>query len=163
MRLADRLNAARRRFFVGRAAEQSLFHSALTAAEWPFQVLYLFGPGGVGKTSLLNEYLRQTRDTHIPALYLDARNIEATPEAVLNALRSGFTLRPTDSPLAHLAAQSGRHILLIDTCENLTPLEGWLNASFLPELPSTVLVVMASREPPPELWRTDPGWQALAR
>jgi len=54
-RLGDRLSAARRRQFVGRVAERDLFQSALTAPDLPFQVLYVFGPGGVGKTSLLAE------------------------------------------------------------------------------------------------------------
>ena len=41
-----------RRAFVGRAAELELFRSALEAPE-PFSVLWVHGPGGVGKTALL--------------------------------------------------------------------------------------------------------------
>ncbi len=51
--LLDRLEAARRQRFVGRTAERALFQSALTTVEAPFSVLYLFGAGGVGKTTLL--------------------------------------------------------------------------------------------------------------
>lgn len=42
--IADRLSAARQRHFVGRAAERALFRSALTAADFPFLLLYVFGP-----------------------------------------------------------------------------------------------------------------------
>ena len=51
--VADRLRGARRRCFVGRAAELELFRAALEAPEPPFSVLWIYGPGGVGKTTLL--------------------------------------------------------------------------------------------------------------
>src|SRR3712207_4660438 len=57
LRLADRLNAARQRQFVGRVGERDLLRDVLAGAEMPFCVLYIFGPGGVGKTALLGEYM----------------------------------------------------------------------------------------------------------
>jgi ABC-type transport system involved in cytochrome c biogenesis ATPase subunit len=54
--LTERLQAARKGLFVGRAAERALFEAALTAAEPPFCVLHVFGLGGVGKTTLLREF-----------------------------------------------------------------------------------------------------------
>src|SRR5690349_9114088 len=54
--VADRLKSARRRRFVGRAAELELLQGALAAAEPPFSVLWVHGPGGVGKTALLGEF-----------------------------------------------------------------------------------------------------------
>ena len=47
-RVSDRLSAARRRHFVGRAVERDLFRDALAADELPFLALYVYGPGGVG-------------------------------------------------------------------------------------------------------------------
>jgi hypothetical protein len=44
-RIADRLAATQREPFVGRRTEQDLFGTALLAAEPPFMVLYLHGPG----------------------------------------------------------------------------------------------------------------------
>ncbi len=52
--LADQLTAARRRSFVGRRAELALFASLL-AGEGPHGVVYVRGPGGVGKTTLLRQ------------------------------------------------------------------------------------------------------------
>ena len=49
--LAGRLKTERHQKFVGRNGERDLFRSAITAAELPFNVLYVFGPGGVGKTT----------------------------------------------------------------------------------------------------------------
>ena len=39
-----------------------MFADALAASELPFCVLQVFGPGGVGKTTLLNEFARITAD-----------------------------------------------------------------------------------------------------
>ena len=52
--LGERLASRRRRCFVGRDAELELVRAALDAAEPPFSVLWLTGPGGIGKSSLLD-------------------------------------------------------------------------------------------------------------
>jgi hypothetical protein len=160
-RLVDRLRAARHRQFVGRAGEQALFQSALTAAESPFYVLHIFGPGGVGKTSLLRELTRICDHAQTPAFYIDARTVEPSPESLIAALRGVMGLSPPDSPLDVLGSQLKRPVLLIDTYEALVPLDGWLREVFLPQLPGDTLVVLAGRNPPTPAWRTDPGWQAL--
>ncbi len=66
-RMADRLSAPRRSRFVGRADERDLFRSALSATEWPFQLLFVFGPGGVGKTTLLREFALLCDEGDTPA------------------------------------------------------------------------------------------------
>lgn len=162
-RLADRLRAARQRQFVGRAAELTLFRSALAEGQWPFQLLYVYGPGGVGKTALLHEYVRLSREAGLVAHYLDARNIEPTPEAFVGALRQALQVEPSVEPLAALAERGLRYVLLWDTCETLEPLEAWLRDTWLPEIPENVLVVLAGRVSPSPSWRAELGWQALIR
>ena len=97
-RLADRLAAARRRRFIGRTAELTLLESALTAEELPFFVLYVHGPGGLGKTSLLSQFARLAEQRQVPAYTLDARNIEPTPEAFAAGLCLAMGIDPTNSP-----------------------------------------------------------------
>jgi len=162
-RLADRLSAARRRRFVGRAAELALLQSALAAPELPFHVLHIFGPGGVGKTTLLGEFARLCGQAGTSAHYLDARHVEPSPDGFLAALRNAMRLDEAASPLAVLAAAPDHHVILIDTYETLAPLDGWLRDAFLPELPENTLVVLAGRAPPAPAWRADPGWQTLVR
>lgn len=162
-RLAEHLSVARHRQFVGRTSERALFQSALVAAEWPFYVLYVYGPGGVGKTTLLNEFAQLCAQAGMRAIYLDAHNIDPSPEALINALRFAMGLTPQDAPLQVLASQPARLVLLIDTYESFTPLDGWLREVLLPQLPDNLLVVLAGRHPPAPAWRTDLGWQAFMR
>lgn len=162
-RLIDRLNSVRRRRFIGRAPELALFAQALAATELPFFVLYVYGPGGVGKTTLLAAYARLAEQAGIRAWSIDGRNVEATPEAFLATLRQVTGLDPAGSSAAGLTGGQGRWVLLIDTFDLLTPLESWLREVFLPQLTEEVLVVLAGRQPPDSAWRADAGWQQLLR
>src|SRR5512137_2867842 len=96
-RLAGRLSAARHSRFVGRSTEQALFESALAEAELPFHLLYVYGPGGVGKTTLLGEFAHLCEQAQTPVLYLDAHNVHPAPESFSNALRLAMGLTLQDS------------------------------------------------------------------
>ncbi len=161
--LGDRLSAARRRQFVGRTRELELLQTALSASELPFQVLFIHGPGGVGKTSLLHEYTRLCAEAEANSYYLDARNFEPTPESFLAALRTALNLPEDKSVLHTLAEQPQAHVFLIDTTEILAPIDDWLRDVCLPQLPENTLVIMAGREPPSAAWQSDAGWQTLIR
>jgi hypothetical protein len=161
--LMDRLVAARRQRFVGRAVERELFCSALRAEELPFVVFYLFGPGGVGKSTLLREFAALAGQHGASAVYLDSRNIDPAPETFLSALQQGLQVDDPQLIIPTLAARRERTVLLFDTAELLTPIDGWLRENFLPQLPDHILVVMAGRNPPSLEWRTDPGWTVMMR
>lgn len=162
-RLADRLRSAREERFVGRERERALFSSTVRSAERPCQLLYVHGPGGIGKTSLLTEFCRVCRQEGVPACYLDARGVEPSPHGFLEGLRGALDLDAEENPLGRLQAAQGTQVLLLDTCENLLPLDGWLREEFLTQLPGESVVVLASREPPQPAWKSDPGWQSLMR
>ncbi len=160
-RLADRLlNAAHQRF-VGRETPCSTFEAALSAPRLPFFVLYVYGPGGIGKTTLLHEFRYRCRRHAIPATYLDARNVEATPHAFLDALSEAMELPEGRSALEVLGEVSERQVLLIDTFEHLSSLERWLFSTFLPRLNDDVLVVLAGRTARSPAQRIDSGWETL--
>ncbi len=161
-RLAGRLTTARRWLFVGRAAERELFHQALQAEEPPFAVLYLFGPGGVGKTTLLWEYLHIAEAQGRAVYRLDGREIDASPQGLLFALSQAIDPQAPPLSLSTLA-ELPPAVLILDTYERLMALDNWLREVFLPALPAHVLVIIAGRNPPSEAWRTDPAWRELAR
>lgn len=162
-RVTDRLSAARRRQFVGRGGERNTFQTALVADELPWQVLFVFGPGGIGKTTLLGEFAAFSEEHDCRTTYLDGRAIKAEPEAFLAALRSAMNIPASDSPFQTFAKYPGHSVLLIDTYEDLCALDEWMRDEFLPELPESVLVVIADRNPPSSAWLADPGWQTLIR
>lgn len=162
-RLAERLNAGRQRRFIGRSHELQVFEAALLAPDLPFNVLFVHGPGGVGKSSLLDQFARLCNQAQVRALSIDARNIEASPESFLSSLALTLGLGSDESALEALAAHGSRQVILVDTYELLAPLDDWLREVFLPELPQGTLFVTASRHGPNHAWRSDPGWQPLIR
>jgi hypothetical protein len=179
-RLADRLAAARHAAFVGRAAELEAFASALAAAEPPFNVLFVHGPGGVGKTTLLHEYGRLAAAAGAQPLLIDGRGIDASPAGVLLALGealqaagTGASEGQSDSagtgrvaaaftPLDLLATQP-RAVLFFDTCEVLAPLDAWFREVFVPQLGARTIIVFAGRHTPSPAWQELPGWGTLLR
>ena len=161
--LADRLLRAAHDRFVGRDAPRHLFQEALTAAEPPFFVLYVYGPGGVGKTALLREFRYLCRQEDVAETYLDARMVEPNPEAFLTALREAMLLESGVNPMTALGSATERRVLLIDTFETLVSLERWLYTAFLPNLSEYVLVIVAARKAPASAWTTDSSWQGLLR
>jgi energy-coupling factor transporter ATP-binding protein EcfA2 len=148
--LARRIAQTRERMFTGRAAELELFRDALTGPNPPFAVLAIHGPGGTGKSMLLNEFARIARNHGTHPIVIDGRAIEASPLGFLSALDHE---RPN--------SDSNRLVVLIDTFEVLEPLEPWLRDVLIPSLPANSLVVLAGRKPPGPQWRSLPGLRDL--
>jgi hypothetical protein len=148
--VADRLRGARRRGFVGRVAELELFRFALEAHEPPFSVLWICGPGGIGKTTLLAALADSARELGRDPVQLDMRAIEPSPPAF--AAELGRALHEREPS-----------VLLLDTFEAAAGLEDWLREQFVPGLPAGALVVVAGRGRPGAGWREDPAWRELLR
>jgi hypothetical protein len=159
-RIAERLAATRQRLFVGRHAERAIFSQALQASQPPFAVLYLHGPGGIGKSTLLREYRTAASSLGRRAVLLDARTVDPHPGAFLAQLAAALGQPERLLALEELAT-SDLDVLLIDTYEDLAPLDAWLRETFLPHLPAHALVVLAGRVPPAPAWQTDIAWRAL--
>ncbi|MEV4899637.1 ATP-binding protein, partial [Nonomuraea sp. NPDC055795] len=127
--LGRRLRAARETAFAGREEELAVFTTALYGGGT--SVLYVHGPGGIGKTALLRRFAREAEAAGRPVSMVDGH----MP-----------VLREADA------------VLLVDNVERVQGLEERLRERYLPRMPTGALVVIAGRNPPDLRWRADPGW-----
>jgi hypothetical protein len=160
--LAGRLVRAGQRAFVGRNGERELFAAALADEVPGFAVLFVHGPGGIGKTALLGRLVHDAEAAGAPTVRLDCRSLQPSPAGFLAALARALGLADDADPVPALHA-AARPVLVLDTFERCSGLQGWLRTEFLPRLPGGALTVVAGREPPDSAWRLDPAWHGLLR
>ena len=146
---------------MGRVEEKDLFKAVVEGNPMPFVVLAVYGPGGVGKTTLLRQLESICRDSQIATCTLDGRYLQPTPDFFVGAFCMGMGAASIEEATAKLAAR-GKGVLFVDTYEAIEPLDGWLRETFIPELPENVLVVILGRKRPSVGWRSD-VWQSLCR
>jgi hypothetical protein len=109
-------------------------------------VLFVHGPGGIGKSALLREIGRRAR-RHGRALWMvDGRLLLPSVDALTAALEG--------------AADADRPVVLIDSFEQVEALAQALRDDVLPALPASAVVVLAGRRAPQPLWFRD-GWEHL--
>lgn len=153
--LSGLLSGARGHGFVGRTEELAAFADSLTGAS-AARVHLVHGPGGIGKSTLLDAFARlAVAQGHRP-VYLDAKDVECTGTAVAAAIAER-------SAWAGYGPEGAPDVLLLDSFELLAPLERWVRENLLPNRPRTSVTVVAGRELPSTAWRLDPGWRRLAR
>jgi hypothetical protein len=135
--LAARMEGRDRDRFVGRKHELEFLESCLEP-DPPASVILLHGPGGIGKSTLLRELARRARARRRDVFFIEGRELPPMPDA-LEAVLAGA--RKVENP-----------VVLIDTYEQMTALDGYLRRGLLPSLPDRTVVVIANRGAP------DPGW-----
>lgn len=143
------MRQARRRGFVGREDHLLEFHAALRGGPDRPGVLFLHGPGGIGKSTLLRRFADDAAAAGRPVVEVDGRL--PIPAAAAFEEQAGAALSTEGV------------VLLIDTFEQCQSLENWLRERFLPRLPAGALVVIAGRQPPDPGWAVDVAWRGLLR
>lgn len=143
--LGTRLRSARATAFVGRTEELARFRAAIARPEPA--ILWIFAPGGTGKSALLHELAAIARAQGTSCIEIDLAAIEASPAAITGALAAG--------------SDGSRPVVLLDSYEHGIAIDAWLRGRLLPTLPADVVLVIAGRNPPALEWRTDRGVQSL--
>jgi hypothetical protein len=171
--LGKRLERERVRRFVGRAAELQLFSTWLEASsnreeapngQEPFNVLWVYGPGGIGKSSLLRAFADTAQNAGYLLAQIDGGRVMPTPDGIRSAVWESLTAG-IDAQVGPAAAPvpAKPSVIMLDAAERLQPVEAWMREDFLPALPAETRVIIAGRRPPDAAWRSDPGWRELLR
>ncbi len=150
--IATIVDAARVRGFVGRSEEVACFRAAIGGAS-SARVLFVHGPGGLGKSALLQQFRILAGAAGSVVVSVDGEDIGPAQDALLDAVAAGGA--------SAAGAVGGPLVVLIDGYERLTALDGWIRDRLVASLPSRAVVVIAGREAPAAPWRTDPGWRAV--
>jgi hypothetical protein len=153
-----RTKRARGWCFVGRAKERALFRSLIRPGS-NVQVLYLYGPGGIGKTTLLAQLSKMCSDAKVGFARVDARHFEPTLDSMLASLAESLKLRGSKSPLDSLESAKKRNVIFLDTYERFAALDAWIREVPVQRLGRNLLVI-AGRELPDAGWRALPEWRA---
>ena len=160
--VADRLKSARRRRFVGRAAELELFLAALAASEPPFSVLWVHGPAGLARPRC---WARSPTRRPTPAsavVSLDLRAIEPVAAGV-----HGRARRARSGARRGVSAGGARRPRACGAAAGHLRGRGRPRGLAAGAVRPGAAGVRADRGggqgAPGEAWRRDPGWGDLLR
>jgi hypothetical protein len=164
--IGDRLRAKAERRFVGRDSELAELSDALAAEAGGTQLYFVHGPGGIGKTTLLERLRGDATRAGIVCASIDASAIAATPMALVAAIAGDLALIETTATVQDIAAamtSSDCRLLLIDSFDAMGETSGWVREKLLPALPAQVRIVVAGRNAPDTLWTAHPLWSEAMR
>lgn len=145
--VGERLSRARVQAFIGRDEQLARFGEALDRdPQAPF-AFYVYGPGGIGKSTLLRRLADHARAAGRPLVELDGRFVSRDPADFEQAARPFLDAAGT--------------VLFVDSFEHCQWLESWLWHHFLPRAADDTLVVLSGRRAPQPQWTADPAWSRL--
>jgi hypothetical protein len=144
------------------ASEQNLFFGRekelafLAKAQWQDgpDVIGIYGLAGIGKSLLLEQFLKRYADISQQSVFLDCRLIEPTPSAFLLALSQELTINVTsiEQLMVVLGERTSPLFLILDQFESFRLLDTWLRCDFMPKLQSKIRLVFAGRIKPDHQW-----------
>ena len=133
--------------FVGRGAELDVFERVLGGDDRA-RVVFVHGPGGMGKSTLLREVVRRARRRGYDAIWVDGREVAPFPQQIESMVAEITDARPA--------------IVVFDSYELIASLDGSLRDVIVPDLPDATVIVFVSRQPPARGW-FEGGWATLVR
>jgi hypothetical protein len=96
-------------------------------------LLWVYGPGGVGKSTLLNRLGQLVSDKGMPVLFPDARDLPPTREGVVQGLQQAL-----EPAITSVEDGEQRWVILLDTCEHFSEAEASaVRTEVLSQLPAT--------------------------
>jgi AAA ATPase domain len=168
MQIQTKLYGTERNFFVGRAKELEILgqHAAGNSnCQW----LHIFGQSGIGKSTLLQQFMAELEVGEV--YFLDGSKTIRAKEDVLVQLAAQlknageWDLKDQDQEeivnrIIRRSTKKGGHIvLLLDTFENWRSVEEWL-PQWLGQMEETVRIISAGRHPLTGGWLRS-GWTSV--
>lgn len=140
---------ARHDWFVGRQGELELFDAMLDSKT---RLLYVHGPGGIGKTSVLQKWVHRCDELGRACVQLDAEHMPARPAPFEDALAAALGIDPRSvrQPV----------VIFIDNFDFLATVARWFRETLWPQMPDAIRFVLAARTAPDARWRVDGGWRS---
>ncbi len=157
-------------FFVGRRNEKQWFENHLSSTRNKEKIINVFGTGGIGKSSLLDEYKFMAKKRGIPFIQLESKEFPHTQAGLMRQLLTGihFSTDLSDSvtpslstctdALNRFAEPSGLYIAF-DTYEEWHKLDRFIRESLIPELDDRVHLIISGRHPLSGDWVLRPSWK----
>lgn len=139
-------NDTRQRYFVGRDSELKLFRGALDASG--AHVFYVYGPAGVGKSSLLQAFVAQAAERSFRCSWIDLRDLTVDIDEIVAALdRTDGATDPGE-----------RRLVCLDTYELIRPIDPMVTREVLRRADERTIIILAGRAPPSVAWRALSLW-----
>lgn len=143
--LGSRLVRRDRERLIGRREELAAV-DGLFAADPSANVVFVHGPGGIGKSTLMREIARRGEARGWRPIRVEGRELPPMPDELAGALEPALRER--------------RPLVLLESFEFIAAIAGFMRRELLPSLPALAIVVIASREPPDRGWY-EGGWEPL--
>jgi hypothetical protein len=123
-------------------------------------IVLLHGVGGIGKTSLVRVFERESAVRGRQVRLLDCRGVEPVPLGLMGAIGAslGAELRDISEVATALGALAEPMVFALDNYEALRLLDGWLRTEFLPALPTSARFIIMARSLATAPWIAAPGW-----
>ncbi len=162
-RIGEILSRTRRYFFTGREKEITEFGKILEGKELSEHVVFIYGPAGQGKTTLLNEFVELCCKNHNEYIQLNCSEIIPTSAGFLEALLKHMSIPGFPEMLDLLEQKRKTFVFFVDNYEKIESLDEWVNVELLPQFPENVLTVFSGRNGPSPRWTDEPAWKNIVR
>jgi len=117
-------------------------------------VIGIYGLAGIGKSWLLDQFLKRLAETNQQSVFFDCQLIEPTPSAFLFALGQQLAIKVTsiEQLITALEQITTPILLILDQFESFRLLDTWLRCDFMSKLQSKIRLVFAGRIKPNNQW-----------